>query len=93
MCAYWALAPDTGKTQPKENDPEDRELENLLGNYLITKYQLNRLADRISDRVGDGHPSSVFTFRHNDRWFKVNILIEKEEISKPPEEEDNVPIA
>lgn len=83
----WGFTSTTEKKDEPKSD-RDTELENLLGNLLVAKYQVMRLEDKLTDRVGNGHPNSTFMFLHGERWYKVSINIEKQEISNKPEEED-----
>jgi hypothetical protein len=66
---------------PVKKDPKERsqDLENLLGNYLITDHQLSKLKFRIIDHLKSNQNTSSFMFRSDDekRWFKVNVVIEE----------------
>jgi hypothetical protein len=85
--AYWGLpAPDS--TKEEEHKDRDTELENILGNLLVAKYQVARLEDKLTNRVGNGNKDSTFLFKHGERWYKVIINIEKEEHVDNPEEEE-----
>lgn len=81
----WGFNPDTVKNEPKKE--RDEELENILGNLLVAKYQVMRLEDKLTNRVGNGHPNSTFIFRHGEAWYKVSINIDRQ-LDKKEEEDD-----
>jgi hypothetical protein len=65
----------------------DAELENLLGNLLIAEYQVdrlrNRLAEKVQGRGGDSgaNSQSVYTFKNRDKLLRVRIQIDEMELS------------
>lgn len=63
---------------PKEPKDRSQDLENLIGNYLITDHQLTRLRVRIIDHIKSYQNESTFMFRSDDskKWFKVNVSVE-----------------
>ena len=79
----WGFNPDPPK---EEKSDRDAELENLLGNLLVAKYQVARLEDKLTNRVGNGHSDSKFMFKHGERWYQVTIHIDRQEEIKKEEE-------
>jgi len=66
-----------------ENPQRDTELENIVGNLLIAEYQVEKLKDRLVDKVGGRYTrlvdkkQSTYVFKSNDSWVKVSINVEK----------------
>lgn len=64
----------------------DQELENIVGNLFIAEYQVDKLKNRLAERVssfGTSMPtpkSSTFTFRVNKKYFKVKLDIEEQKL-------------
>jgi hypothetical protein len=67
----------------KEAQTRDIELENIVGNLLIAEYQVDKLKDRLVDKVGGRYTrltdkkQSVHLFKSNDSWIKVSLNVEK----------------
>ena len=67
----------------KETQTRDIELENIVGNLLIAEYQVEKLNDRLVDKVGGRYTrltdkkQSTYVFKSNDSWVKVSINVEK----------------
>jgi hypothetical protein len=57
----------------------DIELENLVGNLLIAKYQVERLKDRVSERLGahDRTKISQNLFKHKNNWYSITINVDR----------------
>ncbi len=64
------------------------DLENIIGNYLVTKYQFERLTELVANQLriippnADGSPrqtSSDIIFKEKDDWYKIHISLEKQE--------------
>jgi hypothetical protein len=56
----------------------DIELENLVGNLLIAQYQVERLKEKISDKLTASYTRTKSTetlFKYKDNWFKISINI------------------
>ncbi len=83
----WGFNPDPMNVPKKEKPDRDEQLENLLGNLLVAKYQVARLEDKVTQRVYDGYKKSTFVFKNNDTWYKVSINIDKQEPEKKEPEE------
>ena len=67
-------------------EARDAELENLLGNLLIAEYQVDRLRNRLAEKVqgrGDSgaNSQSVYTFKNRDKLLRVRIQIDEMELS------------
>lgn len=67
----------------QELEERDRELENLVGNLMIAEYQVNKLRDRVTDKIGDrfshgvGKRMSSYMFKNNGKWVKISINVEE----------------
>ena len=67
----------------KVEHQRDIELENVVGNLLIAEYQVERLRDRLIDKVGGRYTrsadkkQSTHIFKNNGTWIKVSINVEK----------------
>ena len=76
------------KKLKKEEFERDIELENIVGNLLIAEYQVDKLRDRVVDKLGAryGHGEdkkmSTYIFKNNGRWVKVSIKVEEITIDK-----------
>jgi hypothetical protein len=57
----------------------DIELENLVGNLLIAQYQVERLKDRVSERLGahDRTKISQNLFKHKNNWYSITINVDR----------------
>lgn len=67
---------------PDADDDRDLELENIIGNLMIAQYQVDKLRSRLSERVGgygsaSNKKSSAHIFKHNDKWYKINIRVDE----------------
>jgi hypothetical protein len=60
-------------------EKRDIELENLVGNLLIAKYQVERLKDRVSERLGahDRTKISQNLFKHKNNWYSITINVDR----------------
>ena len=70
----------------QEPEARDAELENILGNLLIAEYQVDRLRNRLAEKVqgrGDSRANSqsVYTFKNRDKLLRVRIQIDEMELS------------
>ncbi len=74
----------------------DIELENIVGNLLIAEYQVEKLKDRLVDKVGGRYTrltdkkQSVHVFKSNDSWVKVSINVEKIATEKAHDIQDEI---
>lgn len=69
---------NTGLTKKlkKQDGLEERdiELENIVGNLMIAEYQVNKLRDRVTDKIdarylhGVSKGVSTYTFKNNGKW-------------------------
>ncbi len=80
----------------KEAQTRDIELENIVGNLLIAEYQVEKLKDRLVDKVGGRYTrltdkkQSVHVFKSNDSWIKVTLNIEKIATEKAHDTQDEI---
>jgi hypothetical protein len=60
-------------------EKRDIELENLVGNLLIAEYQVERLKDRVSERLGahDLTKISQNLFKHKNKWYSITINVDR----------------
>ncbi len=64
-----------------ENPRRDTELENIVGNLLIAEYQVEKLRDRLVDKIGGRYTrlvdkkQSVHVFKSHGTWVKVSINV------------------
>ena len=60
-------------------EKRDIELENLVGNLLIAQYQVERLKDRVSERLGahDRTKISQSLFKHKNNWYSITINVDR----------------
>jgi hypothetical protein len=67
---------------PDIDEERDLELENIIGNLLISQYQVDKLRSRLSERVGgygsaSNKKGSAHIFKHNDKWYKVTMRVDE----------------
>jgi hypothetical protein len=80
--------------EKEQDEVRDRELENIVGNLLIAEYQVTKLRDRVTDRIGNrlspkAHKGvSTYMFKNNDRWVKISINVEEMAIDKTYNDEE-----
>ena len=76
----------TSKTTISETDERDIELENIIGNLLIAEYQVDKLKNRLVEKVTPAHSGmrakdhSAYSFKSGTKWYRVSIKIEEEEL-------------
>lgn len=88
----YARALASGQSNAKQPTDRDKELENIVGNLLISKFQVDRLETRLSDKLyRDEMKSSTFMFKKGGDWHKVSILVQREEEEKKEPEKDPNP--
>jgi hypothetical protein len=74
----------------------DTELENIVGNLLITEYQVEKLRDRVVDKIGGRYTrlvdkkQSIHLFKSNGSWVKVSINVEKIAIDESHDIQDEI---
>lgn len=74
-----------------ELEERDLELENIVGNLLIAEYQVDKLRNRLVDKISSPYSGavirdgSIFSFRHNNKWYKLSVRVEQES-SEPPKD-------
>jgi hypothetical protein len=76
----------------EEVEERELELENIVGNLMIRQFQVDRLRLRLIERI-DGFrfkikkkTSSVHMLQHNDKWYKLSIIIDELSVDKFEEE-------
>jgi hypothetical protein len=60
-------------------EKRDTDLENLVGNLLIAEYQVERLKDRVSERLSahDRPKISQNLFKHKNNWYSITINVDR----------------
>ena len=81
-----------------EEGKRDIELENIIANLLIAEYQVDKLRTRLDDLVsgyrsyrlstGDNKISTP-VFKHNNKWYKISLGIEKSDAASAKENGQN----
>ena len=73
---------NNGKQTVEEK--RDLDLENIVGNLLIAKYQVDRLRTRLSKlvygygiRMSNNNKASTHVFKHNNKWYKISLRIDE----------------
>ena len=80
----------------KEAQTRDIELENIVGNLLIADYQVEKLRDRVVDKIGGRYTrlvdkkQSTHIFKSNGSWVKVSINVEKIATDKAHDIQDEI---
>lgn len=80
----------SGSVSPALPEKKERniELENILGNMLVAKYQVFRLEEKLA-WIARTENDSTFIFRDsNGEWYKVSVNVTKQEDKKEEEELD-----
>ncbi len=76
----------TSKAAVSESDERDIELENIIGNMLIAEYQVDKLRNRLVEKVAPADSGSrakdhsAYSFKYGAKWYRVSIKIEEEEL-------------
>ena len=76
----------TNKAAISETDERDIELENIIGNLLIAEYQVDKLRNRLVEKVAPAHSGSrakdhsAYNFKSGAKWYRISIKIEEEEL-------------
>jgi hypothetical protein len=78
---------------PDIDEERDLELENILGNLMISQYQVDKLRSRLSERVGGygsatNKKASAHIFKHNDKWYKITLRVDEMAVSQREVSED-----
>lgn len=78
-----------GDGPPKDTE-RSQDLENLVGNLMITEHQATRIRNRLSDHCTSTYTSSKtkskFMFRdEKGNWFEVRLEVNKMNDTKEPE--------
>jgi hypothetical protein len=60
-------------------EKRDIELENLVGNLLIAQYQVERLKEKVSERlsVHDRTKISQNLFKYKNNWYSITINVNR----------------
>jgi hypothetical protein len=63
-------------------EEREQELENIIGNLLISDYQVQRLRSRLAEKIGEVRsPSpknkSAYTFKHSGKWYRVSVRVDE----------------
>ncbi len=73
------------KNRKQAEEKRDLELENIVGNLFIAKYQVDRLQTRLANsfygyrpRMGNNNKASTHVFKYNNKWYKISLRIKEE---------------
>jgi hypothetical protein len=69
-------------------EKRDIELENLVGNLFVAQYQVEKLKERVSERLGahDRTKISQNLFKHKNNWYSITINLDRVDL----EDKDSV---
>lgn len=65
-------------------DHRDTELENIVGNLLISEYQVEKLRGRLMEKLTPAYSgtnavnSSAYSFKVGGKWYKLSLRVEEE---------------
>ncbi|AFU60074.1 hypothetical protein Ngar_c31580 [Candidatus Nitrososphaera gargensis Ga9.2] len=70
-----------------ETEDRDIELENIIGNLLIAEYQVDKLRNRLVDKISPSYSSagakdhSAYSFKIGSKWYRVSIKVEEQRLA------------
>ena len=72
------------QTKEVEGD-RDTELENVVGNLMVTQYQVDKLRSKLTGRIGGYYhlnnvKTSAFAFKVNKKWYKIAIRVDEKDV-------------
>jgi hypothetical protein len=74
---------DNEKLSGEGEEKRDLELENIAGNLLVVKYQVDRLRTRLNGMINGYRPyvksnkTSTHVFKHKNKWYKLSLRIDE----------------
>jgi hypothetical protein len=83
----------TSKATVSEPEERDIELENIVGNLLIAEYQVDRLKNRLVEKIAPAHSGSrakdhsAYSFKSGAKWYRISLREEEEELGIVDNEE------
>jgi hypothetical protein len=70
---------------------KNRELENLVGNLLVAEYQVQRIKQRMAEKITWWYDAkcikdnrSTFVFSSNEKWYRVSVEVESQQEAYNP---------
>jgi hypothetical protein len=75
-----------------ETEERDIELENVIGNLLIAEYQVDKLRNRLAEKIrppyssGQAKDNSAYSFKVGGRWYRISVKIEEEALISKEDE-------
>jgi len=72
----------------REVEKRDIELENIIGNLMIAEYQVDRLRNRVAEKLAGKYLDipekklSTHVFKHDGRWFKISVKAQEIDIDQ-----------
>ena len=67
-------------------DERDLELENIVGNLMVAEYQVDRLRQKLVERVSPAYSSgqakdrSAYSFKVGAKWYRISVMVEEDQI-------------
>jgi hypothetical protein len=75
---------------------KNRELENVVGSLLIAEYQVDRIKQRMVDKIASWYDArsikdsrSTFVFWSNEKWYIVSLEVESQQRKDNSEDSDS----
>jgi hypothetical protein len=74
------------KSEEKDKEEKrDPDLENIVGNLLISEYQVDKLRSRLTDAFSSyrltaastNNKTSGYIYRYNNKWYKISARIDE----------------
>jgi hypothetical protein len=65
-------------------EERDKDLENIIGNLVVAEYQVDRLRNKLVEKIVPSYRSveakdrSAFAFKLRDKWYRVSVRVEQE---------------
>jgi hypothetical protein len=71
---------------PEIDEERDLELENIVGNLCVAQYQVEKLRNRLSERIGGfgsraNNKQSTVMFKNSGKWYKISINVDELSLS------------
>jgi hypothetical protein len=76
-----------------ETEERDIELENIIGNLMIAEYQVDKLRNRLVEKIspsyssGEAKDHSAYSFKVGSKWYRVSVKIEEQKLAIEAEKE------
>ena len=73
----------TNNKEKEHHEKRDLELQNIAGNLLVAEYQVEKLKDRLVDKIRARYTFAIdkglstHMFKHNDNWIRISLNVEE----------------